>query len=324
MTILSIDTDLFKDSAIAAETRQANDMVEAILASVPSIMETGAAETRRSRAAGEGLLKNQAPHPEGRWETAAALGLEVPVRVIPPATPARGIYLHIHGGGHVIGSAGAQDQALKERADQAGLVMVSVEYRLAPENPWPAPAEDCEAAALWVIENAKALSGTDKVLIGGESAGAHLSATTILRLKERLGVVPFLAANLVYGVYDMAGTPSVYRWGERNLVINTAIIRWFAAQLVPPAVEKNVSLRDPKLSPLYADLDGLCPALFTVGTLDPLVDDTLLMATRWASADNDTELAIYPGGIHAFNALPGLPIANEANDRMMTYLQSYL
>ena len=324
MTKLTIDTALLHPDAIAPETQAANDMIEGLLATVPTIIEMGPQETRRRRKEGEGLLKEQDPHPDGRWETAKALGLEVPVRIIEPDGPAKGVYLHIHGGGHVIGAAGAQDQTLKLFADRLGCAMVSVEYRLAPENPWPLPADDCEAAALWLVDNAKRLFGTDTLFVGGESAGGHLSAVTILRLAKRLGRMPFAAANLVYGIFDMAGTPSVHGWGERNLVLNTEIIRWFCAQLVPPAVEAETSLRSPELSPLYADLQGLCPALFTIGTLDPLLDDSLLMATRWSAAGNETELAIYPGGIHAFNAIPGLPLAEEANGKMVSFLKSYL
>ncbi|MCB1246888.1 MAG: alpha/beta hydrolase fold domain-containing protein, partial [Acidimicrobiia bacterium] len=76
---------------------------------------------------------------------------------------------------------------------------------------------------------------------------------------------------------------------------------------------------DTRLSPLYADLTGMPPALFTVGTWDPLVDDTLFMATRWVTAGLETELALYPGGIHAFDAFP-MPIAVEARDRMHRFI----
>lgn len=319
-TPLVIDPALFREDAIAPETAALNAEVERLLADMPTIMEVGPKKVRARRAEGEGALANQPPHSMGQWETASALGREVPVRVFHPGGTLSGVYLHIHGGGHTLGSAGAQDQSLAAMAERTRLGIVSVEYRLAPEHPWPAPADDCEAAALWLAETSQGHFGTDRITIGGESAGAHLAATTILRLRDRHAMVPFQAANLVYGIYDASLTPSAQSWGERNLIISTPIIRYFIDQLLPPAEVDFEGLRDPEVSPLYKPLHGLCPALFTVGTLDPLVDDTLLMAAKWNNAGNAAELAVYPGGIHAFDAFPGLPIAEEAKAQMEAFL----
>ncbi|MBB4658802.1 alpha/beta hydrolase [Parvularcula dongshanensis] len=325
MAPITIDPALFTEDAIAPETRATNERVEAILKEQPTIIELGPETVRATRGDGQGLLGKQPAHEMARWETASALGLDVPVRVFRPDGALRGVYLHIHGGGHVIGTADSQDQGLAMMAQGLRIGVVSVEYRLAPENRWPAPADDCEAAALWLAQGAAAdLFGTDRLLIGGESAGAHLSAVTLLRLKHRHGLTPFSGANLVYGVYDMALTPSAKRWGDRNLIISGPIMAWFGEQLLPAAQFSQMDKRDPDLSPLYADVSGLCPALFTCGTLDPLIDDTLFMASRWTTAGNEAELAIYPGGIHAFNALPDLPIATAANLKMAQWLAEKL
>jgi acetyl esterase/lipase len=204
-------------------------------------------------------------------------------------------------------------------ARAARATVVSVEYRLAPEHPYPAGPDDCEAAALWLAENAQREFGAAPLAIGGESAGAHLSAVTLLRLRDKHGATPFAAANLVYGCYDLGFTPSVRNWGERNLVLSTPIIEWFTNHFVPDRARRASA----DASPLHANLAGLPPALFTVGTLDPLLDDTLFMAQRWLAAGNRAELAIYPGGVHGFNLFP-MPLGEVALRRSESFLADAL
>ena len=115
----------------------------------------------------------------------------------------------------VLGAADLQDPMLERVNEKAGLACVSVEYRLAPENPYPAAPDDCESAALWLANNAKAEFGSDVLAIGGESAGATLSAVTLLRMRDRHGFTGFRAANLVYGAYDISMTPSQKQFGNR-------------------------------------------------------------------------------------------------------------
>ena len=318
---LLIDPALFAEDAVAPETHACNAEIEALLAGRPSVADLGAAKVRELRAEGVGLLANQPPHPLAQWETASALGRDVPLRVFRPEGDLRGVYLHIHGGGWSIGSADAQDQSLAFLAETLRVGVASVQYRLAPEHPWPAGADDCEAAALALAGGlANALFGTDRMIVGGESAGAHLSMVAMLRLKTRHGLTPFSGANLLYGAYDMSQTPSTRAWGDRNLILSAPILRYFSEALLPPGQRGGLDLREPDLSPLYGNLTELCPALLTCGTMDPLLDDTLFMATRWVAAGNEAALALYPGGIHAFDAIPDLPIAGEANARIANWL----
>lgn len=163
------------------------------------------------------------------------------------------------------------------------------------------------------MRHAGAEFGTSRLLIGGESAGAHLAVTTLLRLRDRHALTPFSAACLTYGAYDLAFTPSARRWGTRNLVLSTPILERFREWYAPP------DLADPDVSPLQADLSRLPPAIFSVGTLDPLLDDTLFMSARWAAAGNVAELEVHPGGIHAFNAMP-TPLADRANARIRAFI----
>jgi acetyl esterase/lipase len=183
------------------------------------------------------------------------------------------------------------------------VAVVSVDYRLAPEHPFPAGPDDCEAAALWLVEHAGREYGSDRLLIGGESAGAHLAALTLLRLRDRRGTTaPFHGANLVFGVFDLGMTPSARNWGERNLILSTPIMEWFAAQFTPGRSAEE--RRTAAISPLWADLRHMPPALFSVGAVDPLLDDSLFMHARWRAAGNDSELLVYPESVHGFHAFP--------------------
>ncbi|HVH78569.1 MAG TPA: alpha/beta hydrolase [Stellaceae bacterium] len=225
----------------------------------------------------------------------------------------------MHGGGWVLGGADMQDPLLERIADNTGQTVVGVEYRLAPEFPYPAGPDDCEAAAAWLVKNAKAEFGTHAVTIGGESAGGHLTAVTILRMRDRHGYAAWRGANIVYGAFDLSMTPSQRQFGDTRLVLRTMDMVQFYNAFLPTIIDRRV----PDISPLYADLKGLCPALFTVGTKDALLDDTLFMHARWVAAGNPAELAIHPGGAHGFTLFPN-ELAQAAAARMDAFLNSVL
>ncbi|WP_183450270.1 alpha/beta hydrolase [Microvirga lupini] len=290
-----IDPALFDPSAISEEIRAQNADIVAKLAALPDPMSVPPAVVRERRRQGLGPFPLLPLSSKAQAMTIDGPGGPIPLRIIAPDNP-RGVYLHIHGGGWTWGTADEQDPWLDRLADRCGLAVVSVEYRLAPEQPYPAPADDCEAAALWVLREMESRFGSSRLFIGGESAGAHLSAVTILRLRDRHGLTPFRGANLFAGCYDLTLTPSVRHWGPERLILNTNDVKVFADNFVGHAPDR----RDPDISPLYADLKGLPPALFSVGTKDMLLDDTLFMASRWAAAGNAADLALWPGGCHVF------------------------
>jgi acetyl esterase/lipase len=312
----SLEREAFDDAAVDEETRNVNRIVEETLAKVPPIMERDPVEVRAEREAGEGPFPKLEILPEARERTIPGSAGPIVLRTFVPEQ-VRGVYLHIHGGGWVLGAAHQQDPLLKAISESCGLAVASVEYRLAPEHSYPAGPDDCEAAALWLVEHAEAELGSQRLLIGGESAGAHLAAVTLLRLRDRHGYSGFRAANLVFGAFDLTLTPSVRRWGERNLILNTPSIEWFTSRFVPDADRRT----DPDVSPLYADLHGLPPALFTVGTLDPLLDDSTFMHARWLGAGNHSELALYPGCIHGFIAFPNRA-GRAALERQLVFLSA--
>ena len=308
------------DEALA-EARQMNQFLEDVLASVPSVHTVDPVETRRARATGEGIFPEPVRVDWARDVVVPAPTGDVPVRVFVPEA-VDGVFLHIHGGGWVLGASDQQDVRLAAIAEGLGLAVVSVDYRLAPEHPFPAAMDDCEAVARWLLDGAAADLGSTNLLIGGESAGAHLSVLTLLRLRDAGAAVErFLGANLSYGAYDLGGTPSQRSWGERNLVLSGPIVDWFVEQSLPGTT--IVERQDPSVSPLYADLSGLPPALFSVGTLDMLLDDSLFMAARWEHAGNRSELEIYPEAIHGFNGFPSL-VTTIANGRQDEFLRRCL
>lgn len=295
-----------------------NASIEDSTRDLPKVWEVGAELARRARDEGKSVfgpvvLSDRAtemsiPGPAG------ALGL----RVFRPAGPASGVLLHIHGGGWVLGANNHHDPMLERLAAEAGLVVASVEYRLAPEHPYPAGPDDCESAALWLVDHAEETFGVPLVAIGGESAGGHLSVVTMLRLRDRHGLTPFRAALLTYGCFDLRGTPSLAAFGDRPLILNTPVTRWFVEQFTG-----NEGLDDPDVSPLFADLAGMPPALFTVGDTDPLLDDSLFMAARWEAAGNRSMLDIWPGAIHAFDYFE-TDYGLAARARMARFLTSVL
>jgi acetyl esterase len=315
-------TAAVEDAGVLAETRAFNADIERTLTEGPPMVTLPVEEVRRARRDGEDIF------PPPVWLNDRARELSIPgrsgdigLRVIAPERDAVGAYLHIHGGGWALGAADLQDPLLAELADETGLCVVSVEYRLAPEHPYPAGPDDCEDAALWLVREGLAELGVPPVAaIGGDSAGAHLAAVTLLRLRDRHGITgAFAAANLIFGVFDLAMTPSLRNWGERPLILSTPVMEHFLTMFVP-GVDLEAR-RDPDISPLYADLRDMPPALFSVGTLDPLLDDTLFMEARWRATGAPTELRIWPEAIHAFTAFP-LQVTAAAREAQHAFLRA--
>ncbi len=311
------DPALFRPEAIAPETARLNRAMIELMTPLSDWWVVSAEAARQARRRGDGPFPAPVISPRARTiEIAGKDGNTIPLRVIEPASP-RGVYLHIHGGGWVLGGADMQDPMLERIADNTGLAVVSVEYRLAPEFPYPAGPDDCEQAAVWLVQNAVREFGSDVLTIGGESAGGHLSAVTLLRLRDRYGFTGFRGANLVYGAFDLSMTPSQMAFGDTRLVLRTIDMQQFYNAFLPTLTDRRV----PDVSPLYADLKGLCPALFSVGTVDALLDDTLFMHGRWIAAGNPAELAVYPGGAHGFTLFPNA-LAETAASRMDAFLRN--
>jgi acetyl esterase len=310
---LAIDPEL---DAYVDELRNLNGAIRLGTESAPSF---NTAEGLAALRAGEGLwgattveqaLDRELPGPAG----------PIPARImLPPEVD--GVLLFLHGGGWCIGHATDDEPGLWALATSARVAVVSIDYRLAPEHPFPAGPDDCEAAALWILEHGAHELGSGRLVIGGGSAGGHLAALTLLRLRDRHDAAGSVAAaNLVAGVFDLGLTPS-QRASADALVIPLATLEACYSHFLP-GLDREAR-RDPTISPLYADLHGMPPALFTVGTIDPLLDDSLFMADRWRAAGGDAEVAIYPEGVHGFAAFP-TEMARIARARMATFIAAHL
>jgi acetyl esterase/lipase len=278
---------------------------------VPPVNTVSPEESRQARREGRAIFPTPVFLPQARTLEIDGPASPVQLRIIAPTEPPAGGFLHLHGGGWTLGDNDLQDPRLARLAHDTGLTVVSVSYRLAPEHPYPAGPDDCEAAALWLVgDEGRAAIGGGPLAIGGDSAGAHLAVVTLLRLRDRHAVTgAFVAAVLQYGGFDLSMTPSQRLWGERNLVLSTPIISWFADQFLPGrGLERR---RDPDISPLFAELSDMPPAIFTVGTEDPLLDDTLFMEARWRAAGHTTELRVWPEAPHGFVSLP-MSVADAA------------
>lgn len=245
----------------------------------------------------------------------------VGIRIIRPQTAIRGVYLHIHGGGFMHGTAAMGDVANSALARELSLATVSVEYRLAPAHAHPAAVDDCVAAARWLIANCKQEFGTSRLLIGGESVGASLAVMTLLRLRDQDEQQKhFHAANLTVGNYDFSMTPS-QRHSTPAHFLSPEHLAEMRAAVFPGKYSE--ALRDPTISSLYADLHDLPTALFSVGTADAVLDDSLFMAARWRAAGNRAQLEVYPEAPHLFMTYP-TRMAAEARRRIFEFLHRAL
>ena len=308
------DPALFRDSAISHETRAFNEQLASQMKGRPKPWETppdsDAKPSRMFATPASARARKIVADVKGRPA--------VEMHVVAPDNP-RGVYMHIHGGGLIMGSAADQDAMLERIMNTTGLACVSVEYRLAPAHPYPAGWDDCETAALWLAKNAKAEFGSDWLSIGGESAGATLSVPTLVRMRDKHGFTGFEAANLSYGNYDTTMTPSQKWIGGESFFLETRDIQYCTSLYAPDPATR----RDADMSALYSNLKNMPPALFTVGTLDAFLDDSLFVYARWIAAGNEAELAIYPGGVHGFNMFP-YALAQQANARIDAFLNEQL
>lgn len=312
--MFQIDPKIFSPEAVSEETRAFNAQLAETLKELPSVHTLPVALTRQAREEGKGVFPIAGPLPGSEWQEIPVDHGPARVRLSLPDGPPKGVYLHIHGGGWTLGAPHHNDKQNQLLAEETGAAVISIQYRLAPEHAFPAGPDDCFAAVKWALETKP--YGDLPVVIGGESAGGHLAAVMLLRLREAGMLDAVKGAVLTYGVYDMRMAPSARMWGDVPLILSTPIMNWFYENCLPG----GKGAEDPLNSPLLADLRGLVPALFSVGTSDPLLDDTLMMAPRWAAAGNATEVAIHPGGIHAFDQFDHLAIAKDYLKRKSAFV----
>jgi acetyl esterase len=237
-------------------------------------------------------------------------GGEIPVRVYAGEHGGlRPALIYFHGGGFVFGSLETHDALCRALAKESGAVVISVDYRLAPEHRFPAAVEDAHAATVWAAAHARLL-GIDvhRIAVGGDSAGANLATVAAMRCRDAGG--PALAAQvLFYPVTDLSSfeTASHRELGE-GYFLTRASMEWFNGHYLASAD----LTRHPEASPLLApDLSGLPPTLVITAEFDPLRDEGEAYAQRLQQAGVPVTLTRYPGMIHGFVAMRGVLTAGR-------------
>jgi len=218
---------------------------------------------------------------------------EIPIRVYRPlsAQTVLPTVAFFHGGGWVIGDLGTHDLTCRTIAQETEAVVVSVDYRLAPEHPFPAAVEDALAAARWIADHLAELGGSDMLGVAGDSAGGNLSAVVAQRLRDRVG-----AQLLIYPATDVPGEYASRTDNAEGYFLDLGTMLWFMEQYAP----EGADLTDPLLSPLHGDLAGVAPAVVVVAELDPLRDEGKAYAEALRAAGVPVTLRQFDGLIHGF------------------------
>jgi acetyl esterase len=221
----------------------------------------------------------------------------IPARVYEPVADPPGTVVYFHGGGWVIGGLDTWDAAVRNLAKESGARVVSVDYRLAPEHPFPAAADDAHAAAKWA-----ATEYGGPIVVAGDSAGGNLAAVTALRAREQ---GPEIALQvLVYPVVDSDLTTDHYaQYQDTHLILNTPDMVWFWGHYAPDPADRV----HPDAAPLRAEShEGLPPAWVLLAGNDPLLAEGEAYVARLEEAGVPVTAVRYDDQIHAFFTLPNL------------------
>ena len=227
----------------------------------------------------------------------------VPARLYRPSdATGLGLLVFFHGGGWVLGSLNGHDNVCRALANRSGAAVLSIDYRLAPEHPFPAALEDAVTATRWAHQHAEALGADpDRLAIGGDSSGANLAAVV-----AQLAVVPLRFQVLVYPVTDARCGASSYDEHADGYLLTTKGMTWFVDHYLAGG---EGTPDDPRVSPLLADLTLVAatpPAWVATAEYDPLRDDGLLYADRLREAGVEVSLIHYDGMMHGFVSMADL------------------
>jgi acetyl esterase len=249
------------------------------------------------------------------------LVLGVPVRIYEPAQEPTGLVVYFHGGGFCLGSVALMDGVARELAYATGAAVTSVEYRLAPENPYPAALDDCDAVTRWAIANAERFRvSPGAVMVAGESAGGNLAAAVALRLRDDRATDGLVGQILIYPLLDAHGSAHESREQFTGLIISEKADEWFWTSY---AAGRDIG-KDPLAAPLHAvTLAGLPPALVVLGGCDLLRDEGRDYARRLRADGVDATEKCYPGQPHGFVNF-GFPAAADAYDLIGRWARNHL
>jgi acetyl esterase len=236
------------------------------------------------------------------------------------ATGTLPVIVFYHGGGFVLGSLRSHDGECRALALRTGAMVIAVDYRLAPEHPFPAAVDDGTAAYLWAVDNVASLGGNpDRMAIAGDSAGGNIAAVVALDLRDH----PKRPVHqcLVYPATDFTRSSPSHQYFKEGFFLTKKSIDWFLNSYVPAGTD----LKHPRASPLYADLRGLPPATVITAGFDPLRDEGRAYAEALQKAGVPTEYRCHEGLVHGFFSMSeGIGAARVAFDEMVTSLRAAL
>jgi acetyl esterase len=255
-------------------------------------------------------LQNRNPPSVGATESVSVPGPEgdLDARLYRPAgDPPHPTVVFFHGGGFVLGSVETHDWLCRHLTRESGCAVLSVEYRLAPEHPFPAAVEDAFAAVEWTAASTEALRGTGDVAVAGDSAGGNLAAVTALMAAERDGPEIAHQALLYPGIGVDPEQESVRE--HAGIVLSREDIEWFSAAYYRSEVHR----RNPYADPINAgDLSGVAPATVVTAGFDPLRDGGKAYAERLVADGVATRYENYPAMVHGFMTMRDVDRAREA------------
>lgn len=284
----------------------------AALALAP-IWEVGVEAARERGRAGLAAVPAGPDLPRVEDRTVPGPAGEIPVRVYAPSEEAGlPVLVWFHGGGWVLGSVDGSDPVCRRLAERSGAIVVSVDYRMAPEDVAPAALDDCVAVTRWAAEHASEFGGDgSRVAVGGDSAGGNLAAAVALHARDHGG--PVLAHQLlVYPVADSRMDSTSYETRSEGFGLGREAMEWFWEQYVPQG--GAVSREDPRVSPVHAsDLVGLPRAHVITVEYDPLCDEGDAYAARLEAAGVTVRHERVAGHLHGFFGNPHLFDAGDAS-----------
>lgn len=273
----------------------------------------------------EGVAARAAARPRGpEMHTVRDLRIgELAARLYRPVAEPTALVVYLHGGGWTIGNLESHDRVCRRLADGSGAAVLAVDYRLAPEHPWPASVDDTVAVLRWVASAPVEIGERPTaVAVAGDSAGGTLAALACLRLRdEDPALLPDLQV-LLYANTDLTGAHPSIREKASGWGLDAETVRFFSSQWVPDEARWS----DPGVSPLHAsDLAGLPGALIVSAEHDPLRDESEAYADRLRAAGVDVELRREPGLIHSFMLLDEVsPACAAAANRVADDLRAHL